>query len=405
MHLPKTQYAKSGSINLAYQVVGNRGEYLVFIPGWVTNVEECWNIPQLSAWLSYLASISRLVLFDKRGTGLSDTVNEFDLPNIEQRASDLRIILQAIGVKSANFIGLSEGGPLAIHLAANYPEMVNKLILIGCFPKWIKSEDYPYGLTRTQHKKIKDHIFENWGGPIGLSLMAPSVYNSEAIQNQWSRFLRRSASPNTAKVFYEMNIEIDVREDLPKVAAQTLIMHRKEDALIKCTHSQYMHRIIPNSQLEITEGEDHLPWFSAKREELIMVHTFLNGNKAINNSKLGGLSPEELFTLYSIKDYIYTNYKENITIKGLSKEFGINDFKIKTGFRVLFDSPVIRFLTDVRLESACHLIANSSLSISAIAEEVGYSHPNNFTTAFKRKFKVTPLEYRSNIKGIEAPPH
>ena len=398
MHVPKTKYAKSGNINLAYQVVGDEGEYLVFIPGWVTNIEDCWNIPQLSAWLSYLASISRLVLFDKRGTGLSDTVNELDLPNIEQRASDLQIIMEAIGVKSANFIGLSEGGPLAIHLAANFPEMVNKLILIGSFPKWIKSEDYPYGLSRRQHNLIKRHIFNNWGEAVGLSLMAPSVSKDEITQNQWSRFLRRSASPNTAKVFYEMNIEIDVRGSLPEVRAQTLIMHRKQDTLISCAHSEYMHEIIPNSQLEMIEGKDHLPWFSAKRSELIMIQTFLNGGKAINNPKLDILSAEDIFILYSIKDYIQNNCKGNLTIKGLSKHFGINDFKIKTGFRILFNSPVIRFLTNVRLEKASNLLVNSNLSISAIAEEVGYNHPNNFSVAFKRKFEMTPLEYKLSMR-------
>lgn len=396
MPIPETKYAKSGNINLAYQVLGNQGEYLVFIPGWVSNVEECWNIPQLSAWLYYLASFSRLVLFDKRGTGLSDPVNEHDLPNLEQRADDLRIIMHAIGIESANFIGLSEGGPLAIYLAAHFPEKVNKLILIGSFAKWLSSDDYPYGLSKEQHNKIKHHIFDNWGKPIGLTLMAPSVRHNETAQHQWSRFLRRSASPNTAKVFYEMNIDIDVRESLPKVMAQTLIMHRKQDALIQCEHSEHIHEKISHSQLEITDGKDHLPWFSTKRNELIMLQTFLTDGQAINKPNLEMLSVEDIFTLYAIRDYIQNNYKEQISLKSLSRHFGINDFKIKTGFKLLFDSPVITFLIDTRLKQACELLRESRLSISIIAEEVGYGHANNFSAAFKRKYDVSPLDYRLN---------
>lgn len=395
MSVQRTKYAKSGSINLAYQVIGENGDYLVFIPGWVTNIEECWNIPQLAAWLRYLSSFSRLVLFDKRGTGLSDNVNELDLPNLEQRADDLRIIMDAVGIKKANFMGLSEGGPLAIYLAANYPGMVHRLVLLGSFPKWIKGDGYPWGLSREQHNKIKRYIFEHWGEPVGLNLMAPSIKDDKTAQEQWAKFLRRSASPNTAKVFYGMNIDIDVQDCLAKVAAQTLLMHRRDDALIACSHSEFMHQKIPNSQLVITEGIDHLPWFSIKRNELIAIQTFLNDGKAIKDSKLGFLTVEDIFILYEIKSYIQHNFQESISIKTLSKNFGINDYKTKAGFKLLFNIPVISFLTGVRLEKATQLLMNPREPISSIAEQVGYSHSNNFSVAFKRKYKMTPMEYRN----------
>ena len=393
----RTEYAKSGTINLAYQVVGDSGDYLVFIPGWVSNVEECWNIPQLAAWLRYLSSFSRLVLFDKRGTGLSDNVNELDLPNIEQRADDLRIIMSAIGIKKANFIGLSEGGPLAVYLAANYPEMVNRLVLLGSFPKWIKSETYPWGLSREQHDKIKKYIFEHWGEPVGLHLMAPSIKDDKTAQEQWAKFLRRSASPNTAKVFYGMNTDIDVQDCLNRVTAQTLLMHRRDDALIACSHSEFMHKKIPNSQLVITEGIDHLPWFNIKRNEIIAIQTFLNDGKAIKDLKLDFLNVEDIFILYEIKNYILNNFQETISIKSISRNFGINDYKIKAGFKLLFNTPVISFLTDVRLKKATQFLMNPRETISSIAEQVGYSHSNNFSVAFKRKYKLTPIEYRDKI--------
>ncbi|WP_430968285.1 alpha/beta fold hydrolase [Spongiimicrobium sp. 2-473A-2-J] len=396
MFVPETKYAQCGRINLAYQLLGDGPEYLILIPGWVTNVEETWNIPQLSAWLRYLASISTLVIFDKRGTGLSDTVNENDLPDIEQRAYDLQIVMSTIGIQRANFIGLSEGGPLAIHLAAYHPEKVNKLILIGSFSKWTKSGDYLYGLSKELHDKIKHAIFRDWGGPVGLNLMAPSAKDDPIAQDQWSKFLRRSASPNTAKVFYEMNTKIDVRDCLDKIMAPTLIMHRKGDALIACSHSEYLHENIPHSQLLVHEGKDHFPWFSTKRKEIVAMHTFLNDGKAINNPKLDILNVEDIFALYAIRDYLQNNFQREISIKDISRNFGINDYKIKVGFKVLFNSPLIRYLTDVRLRNACRLLMDPKETISSISEQVGYKYSNNFSVAFKRKYKITPLQYRVN---------
>ncbi|MGW9685096.1 alpha/beta fold hydrolase [Flagellimonas sp. 2504JD1-5] len=402
MLFEKTKYAKSGGTNLAYQIIGKSGDYLVFIPGWVTNIEECWNIPQLAAWLRYLASFSRLVLFDKRGTGLSDHVNESDLPSMEQRAEDLKIILSAIGINKANFIGLSEGGPLAIYLAAKYPEMVDKLILLGSFPKWIKNKDYPWGLSIEKHNKIKEHLFEHWGGPVGLHLMAPSIKGDQTAQEQWAKFLRRSASPNTARVFYSMNMEIDVRDYLTKVSAQTLIMHRKDDALIASAHSEYMYKKIPDSQLVITEGMDHLPWFSVKRNEITAIQTFLNDGKVVNNPKLDFLNVEDIFILYAVKNHIQSYFQEAISIKGISKNFGINDYKIKAGFKLLFNTPVIGYLTDVRLEKAKQLLINPRETISSVAEQVGYTHSNNFSVAFKRKYGMTPMEYKAKTKPLSS---
>lgn len=400
MDTPKTAYAKSGNINLAYQVLGAGEEYLILIPGWVSNVEEAWNVPQLSAWLWYLASFGKLVIFDKRGTGLSDMVNANDLPDTEQRAEDLRIIMSTIGIEKANFIGISEGGPLAVYLAAHYPDLVSKLILIGSFSKWIRTKDYPYGRTLEQHQASKHYIFEHWGKPVGLNLMAPSVQDDEVAQNQWAKFLRRSASPGTARTFYEMNTKIDVRDYLGKVAAPTLIMHRKGDALIEYGHSQYMHSEIPNSQLLLIEGKDHLPWFSVKRRELIGMQTFLQEGRATNNPKLEILTVKDIFVLYQIRDYLGRNFQEKMSISHLSRKFGINEYKMKSGFRLLFRSPVITMLTDIRLKHACRLLERPEETVSSVAEQVGYTHSNNFSAAFKRKYRLTPLQYRTKVGGL-----
>ncbi|MEX0313680.1 MAG: alpha/beta fold hydrolase [Allomuricauda sp.] len=396
---PQTKYAKSGDVNLAYQVIGKGEEYLILIPGWVSNIEDIWNIPQLSAWLSYLASFMKIVVFDKRGTGLSDRVNEDNLPNIEQRSEDLKIILRSIGVERASFLGLSEGGPLAIFLAAKFPQMVGKLVLIGSFAKWVKTEDYPIGLTKEEHDQILKFIFSSWGKPVGLGLMAPSVKNDSNAQEQWARFLRRSASPNTARIFYEMNTEIDVRHLLEKVDCPTLILHRTGDLLIEYGHGKYLSDKIKGSKLIATPGKDHLPWFGVKSAELIALQTFLKDGIAIENKKLETLNPKDIFIVYEVKDHLTSNFHKQHTIKSLSRKFGINEYKLKSGFKSLFGKPLITFLTDFRLQKACEFLSHFDETVATVSEKVGYQHSNNFSIAFKRKYGITPSQFQAKLSG------
>ena len=397
MQLPTTQYARSGDVNLAYQVMGDGDCYLIFITGWVSNIEEAWNIPQLAAWLRYLSTFSRLVIFDKRGTGLSDRVSEHDLPNLEQRARDVLSIIEAVGAKQVALLGLSEGGPMAIWLAARYPQKISHLLLLGSFARWIKTDNYPYGLTQEMHEETKKYIFEHWGEPIGLQLMAPSAKDDALTQQQWATFLRRSASPATAKMFYEMNMQIDVRDCLEKINIPTLIIHRKDDRLIECGHSRYLHDHIHGSQVMLTDGVDHFPWFSPQKAELVAMQTFLTGQRAVMEGKLRFLNTEEIFVLYAVRDYLLQHYDKDISIQMLSRHFGINEFKIKTGFKTLFEKPVISFLTEVRLEKACELLNSPGYTITRVAGKVGYQHANNFSVAFKRKYGVTPQQYKTKI--------
>jgi pimeloyl-ACP methyl ester carboxylesterase/AraC-like DNA-binding protein len=403
MLIPQTKYARSDNVNIAYQVIGEGSEYLIFIPGWCSNLEEVWNIPQLSAWLKQIGMHCKVVLFDKRGTGLSDRVYEQDLPDQSQRASDLLTVMNALGIKQASLFGLSEGGAMASLFAYQYPEKVSRLILFGSFAKWTKSDDYAYGLTLEQHNRIKQYIFDHWGEPVGLHLMAPTAKDNIAAQKQWATFLRRSGSPNTVKVLYEMNIEIDIRAILDKIRTPTLIMHRKNDRLVEVGHSYYLNKKIEQSQLLITEGMDHLPWYSIQAGEIIAIHTFLKEGNAILTKKSGRSNVEDFSILYTIKAYILSNFHENISIKSLSKQFGINVFKLKTGFKLLFESSVIEFLTHTRLENACGLLTDPNETILSVANLVGYGYANNFSMAFKRKYGITPLQYKLKVqKGQEA---
>ena len=171
--VPTTRYAKSGDVHIAYQVVGEGPVDLVLIHGWISHLEYQWENPALARFLDRLASFSRLIVFDKRGTGLSDRVAESALPTLEQRIDDIRAVMDAVGSKRAAMFGLSEGGPLATLFAATYPARTAALVMYGGYAKWIRSDDYPWAPTREEHEAAFEALEKHWGTPIGLSTLAP----------------------------------------------------------------------------------------------------------------------------------------------------------------------------------------------------------------------------------------
>jgi DNA-binding winged helix-turn-helix (wHTH) protein len=161
------QYARSGDVNIAYQVCGNGPVDLVFVMGWVSHLEYYWKEPSFAKFLGRLASFSRLILFDKRGTGLSDPVTQ--LPTLEQRMDDVRAVLDAVGSRRGVLLGVSEGGPMCSLFAATYPEQTEALIMIGTYARRFRAPDYPWAPTREQREAFFREIVENWGGPVGLA--------------------------------------------------------------------------------------------------------------------------------------------------------------------------------------------------------------------------------------------
>ena len=195
---PETKYARSGDVNIAYQVVGDGALNLVYVPGWVSNVELAWEEPLLRRFLERLASFSRLILFDKRGTGLSDAVSDDQLPTLEQRMDDVRAVMDAAKIDKAALFGVSEGGPMCVLFGATYPERTKALVLYGGYAKRIYSEDYPWAPTPRQRQEFFDAIAQGWGGVVDLETLAPTVAEDERFKQWWATFLRRSASPNRA---------------------------------------------------------------------------------------------------------------------------------------------------------------------------------------------------------------
>ncbi len=189
---PETRYAQSGDVNIAYQVLGEGPRDLVFVPGWVSNIEVYWEEPTLARFLRRLSSFSRLILFDKRGTGLSDGVT--DMPSLEVRMDDVRAVMDAVRSEQAALLGTSEGGPMCALFSATHPLRAAALIMHGSYPRRTKTPDYPWGPTDQEYRAWVDEMRREWGGPFGLGARAPSMSGDKRFSQWWARLLRMSAN-------------------------------------------------------------------------------------------------------------------------------------------------------------------------------------------------------------------
>lgn len=273
--LPQTRYAKSGDVNIAYQVLGQGPPDLVLIPGWVSNIEIFWEEPAVVRFFTRLASFSRLILFDKRGTGLSDRVAE--MPNLETRMDDVRAVLDTVGSERAALFGYSEGGVLCALFAATYPNRASALIMHGSYARLTAAPDYPWGLNEQERSAFVDQAVREWGAPIGIDMRAPSMATDERFRQWWARFLRLSASPAAFATLSHMNAQMDIRQVLPAIRVPTLILHSVNDRNLDVRGSRYLAERIPGAKLVELSGPDHVPWLSDADIVVDEVEEFLTG--------------------------------------------------------------------------------------------------------------------------------
>jgi serine/threonine protein kinase/alpha-beta hydrolase superfamily lysophospholipase len=274
---PVTHYALSGDVNIAYQVVGNGPLDLVFVMGWITHLEYFWQEPSFARFLRRLASFSRLILIDKRGTGLSDRVPLDELPTLEQRMDDVRAVMEAVGSSRAALLGISEGGPMCSLFAATYPERTTALVMIGTYAKRIRDDDYPWGPTAEQRQAFFELMQREWGGPVGIVERAPSRATDPVFRDWWAKYLRMGASPGAAVALTRMNAEIDVRHVLPTIRVPSLIVHRSGDRCLKVEEGRYVASQIPNAKYVELPGDDHLPFVGDQDAITDEVEEFLTG--------------------------------------------------------------------------------------------------------------------------------
>jgi class 3 adenylate cyclase/pimeloyl-ACP methyl ester carboxylesterase len=247
--LPETRYAKSGDVHIAYQVFGEGPINLVFVPGFVSNIETYWDHPDLARWLLRLASFARVATFDKRGTGLSDRVSE--LPSFDLRMDDARAVMDAAGMERAAILGISEGGSLAALFAATYPQRCAGLVLYGGFAN--ASWTTPDGLER-----FFKYIGESWGSGRNLAIFAPSRKKDLALRQWWGRYERLGASPAAASAVIRMLSQIDISDILSSIHVPTLVIHCTGDTLVGVECGRFLAEHIPEARLLELPGTDHL---------------------------------------------------------------------------------------------------------------------------------------------------
>jgi pimeloyl-ACP methyl ester carboxylesterase/class 3 adenylate cyclase len=272
---PETKYARSGDINIAYQVIGEGPVDIVYVPGWVSHLEYGWEEPSLARFYRRLGSFSRLILFDKRGTGLSDQTPE--PPTLEQRMDDVRAVMEAVGSERAIVFGMSEGGNMAMLFAATYPERTIALITFGVYAKRVYEPDYPWAPTPEQRQGFYDAIEQQWGGPIGVEDLAPSLAGDDHFREWWASYQRRSASPRAALALARMNTLIDVRHVLPAIRVPTLVMHRTGDLDCNIEEGRYIAARISGARFVELPGNDHLLFVGDQDSVLNEVEKFIQG--------------------------------------------------------------------------------------------------------------------------------
>jgi len=276
--MPEIRYARSGDVHIAYLVAGNGPIDLVHVPGFVSHLESFWEDPNSRRFFERLASFSRLIMFDKRGTGMSDRVPDHALPTLEQRMDDVRAVMEAVGSERASLLGASEGGPMSVLFAATYPERTVSLILYGAYARRLAAPDYPWAPTAEERQAYHDAILDHWGTPELLKYFAPTIARDERLSQIAARRMRMAASPGAALAIVRMNAEIDVRAVLPSVRVPTLILARSGDPQSPLGGNRYMAERIPGAKHIELPGDDHPPWVGDEDSVVFAIEEFLTGS-------------------------------------------------------------------------------------------------------------------------------
>ena len=289
MFIPTTQYTKCGNISIAYQVFGSGSIDLVYIPGWISNIDLMWSCPELSTFLQELGKVARVILFDKRGTGLSDRVAE--VSTLEDRMEDINAVMDAVGSEKAVLFGHSEGGSVSALFSATHPERVISLISFGIFAKRRYSEDYPWAPTNEERQKVYEMIENNWcSEKMQLEDLVPSKADDKEFMDWLTRYFRCGASPKAALKLTKMNTEVNIIDILKFINVPTLIMQRKNDLDVKIEEGRFISKHIKNSKFVELDGADHLFWAGNMNEVLDEIKNFIKINVAKEKKKKGLLT-------------------------------------------------------------------------------------------------------------------
>jgi class 3 adenylate cyclase len=274
------RYARNGDVSLAYDVIGEGDHDLLVTLGWVPSFQSVHEDRAHARWIERLARLGRVILWDKRGTGLSDRVSIERLPTLEERMDDMRAVMEAAGSERAVLVGLSEGGALSALFAATHPRLASALVVVGGFPRLLEDDDYPHGAPREAALTFEARVRATWGdcGWL-LKLWAPTLAGDPVAEAAWNRALVGGATPATAAAWLAVLRETDVRDALPAIRVPALVVHRRDDRIVPVEHGRWFAGHIPGARFAELPGVDHLWWVDGD-DILDEVESFLTGAPA-----------------------------------------------------------------------------------------------------------------------------
>ncbi|HEY7732740.1 MAG TPA: adenylate/guanylate cyclase domain-containing protein [Gaiellaceae bacterium] len=278
MTTPTTRYARAGDVSIAYQVLG-QGPDLLYVPGFVSHAEWTWELPQYARFLRRLASFSRLILLDKRGTGLSDPAAGVASP--EERIEDIRAVLDAVGSERATLVGGFDGGTLALLFAAAHPERVAGLVLHATPPKFTQDATYPHGWAPAAIQLYLSASEEDWAAEEGAPLLAPSLAGDAAYRRWFGRLSRMAASPGMAMALLQMNTQLDARAALSALDLPVRVVHAAGDLLVDAGHSRYLAERVRGATLVELPGADHWPFADNADALVAEVEELVTGSRSL----------------------------------------------------------------------------------------------------------------------------
>jgi pimeloyl-ACP methyl ester carboxylesterase len=274
--VPTTRYASSGDLSIAYQVVGDGDVDVVFVPGFVSHVELMWEPNPVRGLLEGLTRFARVIVFDKRGTGLSD--RSLGAGTLEERMDDVRAVMDAAGLEQASLLGMSEGGPMSLLFAATYPERVRSLVLYAGFARAVSGPDYPYGVSPELAGQFVEALQAGWGTGTFMTANPSDVPPGDEPIRAAARFERNATTPGVAAAIMRANIDIDARHVLPAVTVPTLVVHCSGDPFISVEHGRYVAEHIDGARFVEVDADFHLTWAAERYGPVLEpIEEFLTG--------------------------------------------------------------------------------------------------------------------------------
>ncbi len=396
---PRTNYTKSGTFNIAYQVIGEGPVDIIYIPGWVSNIDMMWSEPRLAAFLTRLTFFSRLIIFDKRGTGLSDRSDEYS--TMEERMDDINAVMDATNSEKAFLFSHSEGGSVSLLFSLNYPEKTLGIIGFGIFAKRRFSEDYPWAPTDEEREISNKLIEDNWahGKLDELRTLVPSLGHDNGFMDWLASYLRSGGSPKAALILHKQCTHIDVTEILGSIKVPTLLLFREGDIEILVEEGRYIAERIPNSKFVEFEGKDHLFWTGDTFPILAEIQEFITGIRP-NRSDFHSNSKENKKLGVDLKIVMSENYLYNLKVEEFAKLCARSLSAFKRDFKIAYNTTPSKWIKTKRLEYSKNLLIESDLNINQVCYECGFVNSSHYIKSFKEQFNIPPHQFRITNKVL-----